>query len=199
MSIHRVENQQSFLSPLIKQAPKAASEPVDSSSFSDLLASSDSRSVANPLEPVKTAVATPASAPAPAAPTGFAALFSSYVPAAAASSTSVPFTATFEQGAYVIGPDGSQNNLNPAELATAATAQEVATLLGGTVTSDSVGGGVTTSVPTREITVSGSNVELNAGLVASLFANYGTAPGSQAWVAIKNDLGFVPASAGAVT
>jgi hypothetical protein len=200
MSIHGVDNQQNLISPLIKQTSKTASVPAESTSFSDLLASSKSPNAVNPLEPTTPAVA----AAAPASATGFAALFSNYVPAVTPASTTptsatVPFTATYEVGAYVTDPSGAQTRLNPLELATASTAQEVATLLGGTVTSDSVGGNVTTSVPTREITVPGSNVELNAGLVASLFQQYGTAQGSQAWLTVNSDLGLPPTSTGTLT
>jgi hypothetical protein len=79
--------------------------------------------------------------------------------------------------------------LNPTELATAPTAQEVAALLGGTVTQDNVSGGYTTSASTLEISVPGSSAQINAGLAANLFANYGTQAGSEAWQIINRDLG----------
>jgi|SRR5271163_1152378 len=106
------------------------------------------------------------------------------------SPTPAPFTAVFQQGATVTAPDGSQTGLNPAELATAPTAQEVAALLGGTVTQDTMAGGFSTSSPTLEISVPGSSVQINAGLAANLFANYGTAQGSEAWQIIDQNLGI---------
>jgi hypothetical protein len=74
-------------------------------------------------------------------------------------------------------------------LATTPTAQQVAALLGGTVVQDNMAGGFNQSSPTLEISVPGSNVEVNAGLAAKLFAQYGTAQGSQAWQIINRDLG----------
>ena len=99
------------------------------------------------------------------------------------------FTPTFIQGATVTSPDGTANNLNPDELATPSTAQQVAALLGGTVVQDNMSGNFSQSSPTLEISVPGSSVEINAGLAAKLFAQYGTAQGSQAWQIINRDLG----------
>jgi hypothetical protein len=114
-------------------------------------------------------------------------------PAAAAPSTrptpTVPLVPSFQTGAVVTAPDGSTTPLNPNELATPETAQDVAALLGGTVVQDNPSGGFSTSVSTLEISVPGSSVQINAGLAANLFATYGTAAGSQAWQIIDRDLG----------
>jgi hypothetical protein len=119
-------------------------------------------------------------------------------PTASATTPATPFTAGFQQG-VVTGPDGSTTNLNSMELADSATAQEVAAMLGGTVTQDSMAGGYTASASTLEISVPGSSVKINAGLAANLFANYGTAAGSQAWRIINQDLGRDPMSTGPVS
>ena len=105
------------------------------------------------------------------------------------STPAAPFVPTFQYGATVTAPDGSITNLNPNELASPQTAQDVATLLGGTVVQDNMSGGFNTSTSTLEISVPGSSVQINAGLAANLFATYGTAPGSQAWQIINRDLG----------
>jgi hypothetical protein len=110
----------------------------------------------------------------------------------------VPFTATFIEGATITAPDGSQTNLNPLELATAPTAQAVASLLGGKVVSDSTVGGFTPSASTLEIAIPGSNIEINAGIAANLFATYGTGQGSEAWQIINQDLGRDPMATGPV-
>jgi hypothetical protein len=150
-------------------------------------------------------------------PSSFQALFSSYDPGSpaapiqntdlnqplsggpAASTSLGSFTPTYEQGAYVTASDGSKTNLNPTELATTDTAAAVAKLLGGTVEEDKMGGSVTSSAPTREIVFAGSNVKINAGLAANLFAQYGTAPGSIAWQTINRDLGRDPMATGPVS
>jgi hypothetical protein len=98
----------------------------------------------------------------------------------------------------VSNPDGTTTSLNSTELATASTAAEVAQLLGGTVVTDTMGGNFTSSAPTREIAFSGSNIEINAGLAANLFAQYGTAAGSEAWQTINRDLGRDPMATGPV-
>jgi hypothetical protein len=113
-------------------------------------------------------------------------------PAAAPSTSptpSAPLVPSFQTGAVVTAPDGSTRPLNPNELATPKTAQDVAALLGGTVVQDNPSGGFSTSVSTLEISVPGSSVQINAGLAANLFATYGTAAGSQAWQIINRDLG----------
>jgi hypothetical protein len=51
-------------------------------------------------------------------------------------------------------------------------------------------GGFSTSVPTLEVSVPGAKNEINAGVAASLFAQYGTAQGSMAWSTIDQDLGI---------
>jgi hypothetical protein len=119
-------------------------------------------------------------------------------PTPSAATPAPPFTAGFQQG-VVTGPDGSTTNLNSMELADSATAQEVAAMLGGTVTQDSMAGGYTASASTLEISVPGSSAKVNAGLAANLFANYGTAAGSQAWRIINQDLGRDPMSTGPVS
>jgi hypothetical protein len=101
----------------------------------------------------------------------------------------VPFVPVFQTGATVTAPDGSVTSLNPSELATPQTAQDVAALLNGTVTQDNPSGGFNTSISTLEISVPGSSVQINAGLAAKLFATYGTAAGSEAWQIIDRDLG----------
>jgi len=123
---------------------------------------------------------------------------SSSTTSSAGPSTPAPFSATFVNGAVVTAPDGSQTALNPMELATAPTAQQVAALLGGKVVQDNMSGGYSASAATLEISVPGSSVEINAGLAANLFANYGTAAGSQAWRIINQDLGRDPMSTGPV-
>jgi hypothetical protein len=160
--------------------------------------------------------------PATQAATGSPVLFSNYIPAtpnhaASTQATSTQssakpaavtaadtapvnsFSPTFEQGAYVTGPGGVKTDLNPAELATSGTASRIAQMLGGTVVDDLVSQPFASSVPTREISVPGSNVEINAGLAAGLFATYGTAQGSQAWLTINRDLGRDPMATGPVS
>jgi hypothetical protein len=150
-------------------------------------------------------------------PSSFQALFSNYDSGSAAApveTTSVDqllsggtapslglgtFTPHYEQGAYVTGPDGSKNNLNPTELATADTAAAIARLLGGNVQEDTMSGFFSSSVPTRQIVFAGSNVQINAGLAADLFAKYGDAPGSMAWRTINQDLGRDPMARGPIS
>jgi len=105
-----------------------------------------------------------------------------------ATSPTAPFTAGFQNG-IVTAPDGSQEALNSNELADAPTAQEVASMLGGTITQDTLAGGYTASANTLEISVPGSSNEINAGLAANLFSMYGTGQGSEAWQIINQDLG----------
>jgi hypothetical protein len=133
----------------------------------------------------------------------FAELFSSGVSAAPLSSPAAPLPKfdppTYEQGATVTGPDGTTTALNSTEMATTQTAAQIAAMLGGTVSGESFGGGYSTSAAFRDITFANSNVKINAGLAASLFATYGTAPGSQAWRIINNDLGRDPMATGPVS
>jgi hypothetical protein len=116
-----------------------------------------------------------------------------------AADTEPPPQPTFEQGAVVTAPDGSTTPLNPLEMASTDTAAQIAAKLGGTVTTDQFAGGFSTSADIREISFEGSNVKINAGIAASLFAQYGDAPGSQAWRIINNDLHRDPMTTGPVS
>jgi hypothetical protein len=116
-----------------------------------------------------------------------------------AADTEPPPQPTFEQGAVVTAPDGTTTPLNPLEMASTDTAAQIAAKLGGTVTADQFGGGFSTSADIREISFEGSNVKINAGIAASLFAQYGDAPGSQAWRTINNDLQRDPMATGPVS
>ena len=144
----------------------------------------------------------------------FASLFSNAAPPNSSTSTSatqasIPVTTkpvitpstpavvqpVYVQGATSANPDGSTTALNPAELASASTAQQIAALLGGTVREDAMGGSdFTWSESQRNVVVPGSANAINAGLAANLFSRYGTAPGSQAWQIINRDLGRDPMS-----
>jgi len=191
MSVHTVNNHQTSIS-LQSNVAKSGAKAAQASSFAEVFGTYSPRvSTAAGSTPTTTTTATNTQSPAQ---TGFAALFSNYTPAATttqtAADTPAPFTATYEQSAYVTDPNGVETSLNPMELATASTAAEVAQLVGGTVVNESMGGNFTSSVPTREIAVPGSNTQINAGLAANLFATYGTAQGSQAWVTIDQDLGL---------
>lgn len=188
MSVHSVNHHQAAISPV----PPAATAPAKTGSANTFGQVFGTYLPSSPVQP--TASTTPA-----ASETGFAALFSNYNPEATAtasessstgSSTAAPFTAAYEFGATVTSPVGTQTALNPMELATPSTAAEVAQLLGGTVVASTLSGGFGTSVPTLEISVPGSNNEINAGEAANLFSQYGTAQGSQAWVTIDQDLGI---------
>ncbi len=95
----------------------------------------------------------------------------------------------FEQGVTVTNPDGSVVPLNYTQFATDATAQEIATKLGGTVATSQMEG---YSATQRSISVPGSANLVNAGIAAQLFARYGDKPGSQAWQIINRDLGRDP-------
>jgi hypothetical protein len=186
MSVHAIKNLHALVPQQNTVAVKTANKPVPTSPFSTYLGS---------FAPGTSTGSAQTTTTTPAPSTGFDALFSSYVStpasatATAPATTTTPFTDTDEVGATVTAPDGSVAALNPNELASASTAAEVAQLLGGTVVNDSMGSNFASSVPTREISVPGSNVEINAGLAANLFATYGTAQGSQAWVQIDHDLG----------
>jgi hypothetical protein len=171
---HVAQNSVSLPAQTARPSGSAQGSSSFASLFGSLTPSSAAESTYRPVGTIhgsvgtQTAATTTPSGPAPAA----------------------PFTAVFQQGATVTAPDGSQTSLNPTELATAPTAQEVAALLGGTVTQDTMAGGFSTSTPTLEISVPGSSVQINAGLAANLFANYGTTPGSEAWKIIDQNLGI---------
>ncbi|MCU1259670.1 MAG: hypothetical protein JWO80_2555 [Bryobacterales bacterium] len=144
---------------------------------------------------------------APGDPSSFEQLFSNYqaasIPAPAPApqpTTSTPAALfTFEQNATVTGY-GTTTQMNPEELATAETADRLASMLGGKVVNEpGFGGGWSTSTPTRDIAFSGSNVTLNAGITAYLFNTYGDAPGSQAWQQINHVLGRDPMSTGPIS
>jgi hypothetical protein len=185
MSVHSINHQQAALSP-ISQATNAPAKSTTSGTFGKVFGTY----LPSSSEGIPTAPASAASQTG----TGFAALFSNYNPETTASSVapsaSAPFTAAYQTGATVTDPTGAQTNLNPIELATPATAAEVAQLLGGTVVSSPMAGGFSTSVPTLEVSVPGAKNEINAGVAASLFAQYGTAQGSMAWSTIDQDLGI---------
>jgi hypothetical protein len=106
---------------------------------------------------------------------------------------------SFEQGAVVTSPDGSTTPLNPVEMASSDTAAQIAAKLGGTVTADQFSGGFSTSADIREISFAGSNVKINAGLAANLFATYGDAPGSEAWRVINSAFNRDPMATGQVS
>jgi hypothetical protein len=106
---------------------------------------------------------------------------------------------SFEQGAVVTGPDGSSTPLNSMEMASADAAAQIAAKLGGTVTADQFSGGFSTSADIREISFANSNVKINAGLAANLFATYGDAPGSEAWRVINSAFNRDPMATGPVS
>jgi len=191
MSIHSINHQQAALSPIL-QATNTSAKSTSPAAFGKVFGTYLSSSSAG--IPTTAASTTP-----PPSETGFAALFSNYNPSATTSnagstgtgpSAPAPFTAAYETGATVTDPYGVQTALNPLELATPATAAEVAQLLGGTVVSSPLAGGFSTSTQTLEVSVPGSSNEINAGVAATLFAQYGTAPGSMAWSTIDQDLGI---------
>jgi hypothetical protein len=97
----------------------------------------------------------------------------------------------YEQSPTVANPDGSESPLNWTQFASAATADQIAAKLGGTVDSVISGGNSTAQ---RSIRVQGSPNLVNAGIAAQLFAQYGDKPGSQAWQIINRDLGRDPMS-----
>jgi hypothetical protein len=150
-----------------------------------------------PATSVPAAAAPLASAPAVAAVTNP----SPSIPATPSAAADAPpvSSPTFEQGAVVNSPDGSTTPLNSMEMASVNTAAQIAAKLGGTVTADVFSGGFSTSADIREISFTGSNVKINAGIAATLFSMYGDAPGSQAWRTINNDLGRDPMATGPVS
>ena len=184
MSVHSINHQQAALSP-IPQSTNAPAKSTTPGAFGKVFGTY--------LPSSSEGIPTTSASTAPTANTGFAALFSNYNPETTANSSGstppAPFTAAYETGATVTDPNGVQTNLNPIELATPATAAEVAQLLGGTVVSSPMSGGFNTSVSTLEVSVPGAANEINAGVAASLFAQYGTAQGSLAWSTIDQDLG----------
>ena len=144
---------------------------------------------------------------APGDPSSFEQLFSNYqaasttalAPAPEPPTPAPPAPFTFEQNATVTGY-GTTTQLNPEELATAETADRLASMLGGTVVNEpAFGGGWSTSTPTRDIAFAGSNVTMNAGITAYLFNTYGDKPGSQAWQQINHVLGRDPMSTGPIS
>ncbi len=163
--------------------------PGDESSFAQLFNPIVSASAAETKAvPADTTTAGPA-ATTPAATTPAATTPAAPTPAASAT-PATPFT--FEQNVTVDGFTTS-TPMNPEELATADTANALATMLGGKVVNEpDYGGGWSTSVPTRDIAFTnadGSQLKLNAGILAYLFNNYGEAPGSQAWQQVNQALG----------
>ena len=118
----------------------------------------------------------------PAAPTA---------PAAPAVPTAGPpspvFKASWEQNVTGVSPYGMQSGYNSTQFATAETTDHYAAMLGGQVKENTLQG-FTRTAPERLIVGAGAN-PLNAGLVADLFAKYGSAPGSEAWRVINQDLG----------
>lgn len=123
-------------------------------------------------------------APIPAAPPVIPAT-APVIPAAAPNPS--PFKASWEQKVTGVSPYGLQSGYNATQLATAETADHYAAMLGGQVKENTLQG-FTRTAPERLIVGAGPN-SLNAGLVADLFAKYGSAPGSEAWRVINHDLG----------
>jgi hypothetical protein len=156
--------------PITPPNPRAAAKYAEGSSFHDLFTS------AVPISPAEVLPAvSPSLPPAPLPPP------------------------VFESGASVISADGPSTPLNPMEMASAGTAAQLAAKLGGTVAPEVFAGGYSTSSDIRDITFADSDVKINAGLAASLFAMYGDAPGSEAWRVINNDLGRDPMATGTVS
>jgi hypothetical protein len=93
----------------------------------------------------------------------------------------------FEKSVTGMSFEGTPSTYNTTQFATAATAAKYATLVGGKVEDVELTGAFSRSAPERMIAAGGH--ELNAGLVADLFAKYGDAPGSEAWQVIDRDLG----------
>jgi hypothetical protein len=170
---HAVQGPINLTAPAAKPAAEGAEPNSFSALFGSLTPSPTAGSNYRPVGTIHGSIS-----PQPAAPTP-----------STSTATTVPFTPAFQTGATVTAPDGSVTSLNPNELATPQTAQDVATLLGGSVTQDNFSGGFNTSISTLEISVPGSSAQINAGLAANLFATYGTAAGSQAWQIIDRDLG----------
>ena len=99
-----------------------------------------------------------------------------------------PFVASYEQDATVSGPGGVEP-LNPMEYATKDTADRLAAMLGGKVVESQLGGQYTNSVPERDIVLPGGK-QLNAGLTARLFEQYGADQGSASWKLLDMELGL---------
>jgi hypothetical protein len=98
-----------------------------------------------------------------------------------------PQTPLYEKSVTGMSFQGTPSTYNTVQFATAATAEKFARLVGGKVENVELTGAFSRSAPERMIAVGGH--ELNAGLVADLFAKYGDAPGSEAWQVINRDLG----------
>jgi hypothetical protein len=96
-------------------------------------------------------------------------------------------TPVFEKSVTGLSFQGTPSAYNSLQFATVATANKMAKILGGKVVDVDLTGAFSRSVPERMIAVGGH--ELNAGLVADLFAKYGYEPGSEAWQVINRDLG----------
>jgi len=101
--------------------------------------------------------------------------------------TTGPQTPLFERSVTGMSFQGTPSTYNTVQFATAATADKFAKLIGGKVENVDLTGAFSRSAPERMIAAGGH--ELNAGLVADLFAKYGDAPGSEAWQVINRDLG----------
>lgn len=172
--------------------PRASELYTQGSSFHDLFTSAADIS---PKSTTSDTLGAGIQAKAVSTSTAPAAMSAAAAPATLADSPPAP---TFEQNARVTGPDGTSTPLNPMEMASTATAALMAAKLGGTVSADQFAG-FATSADIREISFAGSNVKINAGLAATLFANYGDAPGSQAWLTINRDLGRDPMSTATVS
>lgn len=93
----------------------------------------------------------------------------------------------FEKSVTGMSFQGTPSTYNTTQFATAATAEKFAKLVGGKVEDVELTGAFSRSAPERMIAAGGH--QLNAGLVADLFAKYGDAPGSEAWQVINRDLG----------
>lgn len=174
-----IKQAHSALSPIgsTPPAPKLAAKGTEPGSFEALFGSlTPTPTISSNYRPVGTIHGSISPQPSTA-------------PNSTSSTATAPLVPVFQTGATVTGPDGSATSLNPDELATPQTAQDVAALLNGTVTQDNPSGGFNTSISTLEISVPGSSVQINAGLAAKLFATYGTAAGTEAWQIIDRDLG----------
>lgn len=98
-----------------------------------------------------------------------------------------PQTPLYEKSVTGMSFQGTPSTYNTVQFATAATTEKFAKLIGGKVENVELTGAFSRSAPERMIAAGGH--ELNAGLVADLFAKYGDAPGSEAWQVINRDLG----------
>ncbi len=108
--------------------------------------------------------------------------------AAPATAITAPPVSAFERSVTGVSAYGTESSYSSTEFATAQTAAEMAQKIGGKVEELQFNGGFSRSAPERVI-VAPNGHQLNAGLVADLFAKYGDAPGSEAWTVINRDLG----------